>query len=122
MPERVPRRSLVILAGIWVAWAVSLLAFQELAVARIHPDRPDHVLVWTPEETGVRRYGGRPYLAEDTLNAHIAFDSEYYLSIATVGYDDPEVPQYEPPTGDEVPLNYAFLPTYPLVMRVVALP
>lgn len=116
------RRPLLILAGMWLAWAVCLIAFQELVVARLAPERPDHALVWTAEETGVRRYGGRPYLAEPTLNTHVAFDSEYYLSIAVVGYDDPEVPQYAAPGGEEVPLNYAFLPAYPLVMRAVAVP
>lgn len=123
-PQRspIPRRSLAILVGVWLAWAISLLSFQELVVARLHPDRPDHVLSWTAQETGVRRYGGRPYLAEPTLNTHVAFDSEYYLSITTVGYDDPDVPQYQAPGGDEVPLNYAFLPAYPLLMRVVAAP
>ena len=120
-PTETVRRSLLILVGIWLAWAACLLAFQELVVARLQPDRPDHVLVWTAEETGVRRFGGRPYLAEPTLNTHVAFDSEYYVSIAVVGYDDPEVPQYEGPQGD-VPLNYAFMPAYPLTMRVVAAP
>jgi len=115
------RRSLLLVVAIWAGWAVALLAFQEIAVARLQPDRPDHVLSWTAQETGVRRFGGRPYLAEPTLGSHVAFDSEYYLSIAVVGYDDPEVPQYDGPDGD-VPLNYAFLPAYPFAMRIVATP
>jgi len=53
---KLDRRSLLILVGTWLAWGACLLAFQELAVARLQPDRPDHVLVWTAEETGVRRY------------------------------------------------------------------
>jgi Mannosyltransferase (PIG-V) len=118
----VTRRSLTILVGVWAAWSICLLGFQELVVARLHPDRPDHVLSWTAQETGVRRFGGRPYLAEPLLNSHVAFDSEYYLSIATVGYDDPDVPQYQPPVGEDVPLNYAFMPAYPAAMRVVAAP
>lgn len=80
------RRSVALIVGIWIAWSVSMLGFQELVVARIHPDRPDHVLSWTAEETGVRRFGGRPYLAEPTLGSHIAFDSEYCLSIAVDGH------------------------------------
>ena len=116
------RRSILILVGIWLAWAACLIGFQELVVARLHPDRPDHVLVWTAEETGVRRFGGRPYLSDDTLNTHVAFDSEYYVSIAVVGYDDPDVPQHEAPDGEETPLNYAFLPAYPFAMRVIATP
>jgi hypothetical protein len=116
------RRPLAILVGVWAAWAVCLLGFQELAVARLHPDRPDHVLSWTAQETGVRRFGGRPYLAEPMLNTHVAFDSEYCLSIATAGYDDTEVPQYEPPGGDDVSLSYAFMPAYPVAIRIVAAP
>ena len=120
-PARPLRRFLLLVVAIWAGWAVALLVFQEVAVARLQPDRPDQVLSWTAQETGVRRFGGRPYLAEPTLGSHVAFDSEYYLSIAVVGYDDPEVPQYGGPDGD-VPLNYAFLPAYPFVMRVVATP
>ena len=118
-PTKTDRASLLILVGIWLAWGACLLAFQELVVARLQPDRPDHVLVWTAEETGVRRFGGRPYLAEPTLNTHVAFDSEYYVSIAVVGYDDPEVPQYDGPDGD-VPLNYAFMPLYPTLIGPLA--
>ena len=70
----------------------------------------------------MRRHGGRPYLSEPVFNTHIAFDSEYYLSIAVVGYDDTEVPQYTPPRGPMVPLNYAFMPAYPFAMRIVAAP
>jgi hypothetical protein len=115
-------RSVRLIVAIWAIWAVGLLAYQEIVVARLEPERPDFVLEWTETETGVRRYGGRPYLAEPDFNTHIAFDSEYYLSIATVGYDDREVPQYIPPRGPMVPLNYAFLPAYPTAMRVAAAP
>jgi Mannosyltransferase (PIG-V) len=116
------RRSVAVIVGIWIAWSASMLAFQELVIARLQPDRPDHVLAWTAEETGVRRFGGRPYLAEPTLGTHVAFDSEYYLSIATVGYDDPEVIQMRAADGSETPLNFAFLPAYPMAVKVVAAP
>jgi hypothetical protein len=115
-------RSMRLIVAIWAVWALSLLAYQEIVSARLEPERPDFVLEWTPTETGIRRMGGRPYLAEPDFNTHIAFDSEYYLSIAAVGYDDPEVPQYVPPRGPTVPLNYAFLPAYPYAMRIVAAP
>jgi hypothetical protein len=121
-PPSVVWRSVRLIVAIWAIWAVALLAFQEIVVARLEPERPDFVLEWTDSETGVRRFGGRPYLAEPVFNTHIAFDSEYYLSIAVVGYDDSEVPQYIPPRGPMVPLNYAFLPAYPFAMRVVAAP
>jgi hypothetical protein len=115
-------RSVRLIVAIWAIWAVSLLAYQEIVAARLEPERPDFVLEWTDTETGVRRYGGRPYLAEPSFNTHIAFDSEYYLSIAVVGYDDPEVPQYIPASGPTVPLNYAFMPAYSFAMRIVAAP
>lgn len=121
-PASAAWRSVRLIVAIWAVWAVCLLAFQEIVVARLEPERPDFVLEWTDQETGVRRFGGRPYLAEPVFNTHIAFDSEYYLSIAVVGYDDAEVPQYIPPRGPTVPLNYAFLPAYPFAMRIVAAP
>jgi hypothetical protein len=121
-PPSVAWRSVRLIVAIWAIWATSLLAFQEIVVARLEPDRPDFVLNWTNQETGLRRHGGRPYLSEPLFNTHIAFDSEYYLSIAVVGYDDAEVPQYTPPSGPTVPLNYAFLPAYPFAMRIVAAP
>jgi hypothetical protein len=115
-------RSVRLIVAIWAIWATSLIAFQEIVVARLAPERPDFVLNWTDQETGTSPLPGRPKLAEPQFNTHIAFDSEYYLSIAVVGYDDPEVPQYVPSTGPTVPLNYAFLPAYPFVMRIVAAP
>ena len=121
-PPSVAWRSARLIVAIWAIWATSLLAFQEIVVARLEPERPDFVLNWTDQETGLRRHGGRPYLSEPLYNTHIAFDSEYYLSIAVVGYDDTEVPQYTPPSGPTVPLNYAFLPAYPFAMRIVAAP
>ena len=121
-PPSVAWRSVRLIVAIWAIWATSLLAFQEIVVARLEPERPDFVLSWTDQETGLRRHGGRPYLSEPLFNTHIAFDSEYYLSIAVVGYDDTEVPQYTPPRGPMVPLNYAFMPAYPFAMRIVAAP
>ncbi|HEY8170912.1 MAG TPA: mannosyltransferase family protein [Candidatus Limnocylindria bacterium] len=118
--SRLPHAVLVIVL-IWAGWAVALLAYQEIVLARVGPERPDPVLEWTASETGLQRANGRPYLGVDTFATHIAFDSEYYLSIAAVGYDDPLVPQYAGPDGD-VPLNYAFLPGYPFAMRAVAAP
>ena len=115
------RRSIVILVLIWAGWAVALLSFQEIVLARVGPERPDPVLEWTASETGLQRANGRPYLGVDTFATHISFDSEYYLSIAAVGYEDPLVTQYQGPDGD-VPLNYAFMPGYPFAVRAVATP
>ena len=82
---------------------------------------------------------GRPYLVEPFMNNQVCWDSEYYLSIAIGGYDDPKVPHLTPYgttiyqngsmvlngtpyKGDSVSLNYAFFPFYPWVMRVFAQP
>jgi hypothetical protein len=121
-PPSAAWRSVRLIVAIWAIWATCLLAFQEVVVARLGPERPDFVLNWTDQETGVSPLPGRPKLAEPEFSTHIAFDSEYYLSIAVVGYDDTEVPQYIPPRGPMVPLNYAFLPAYPFAMRIVAAP
>jgi hypothetical protein len=115
------RRPVLVIVLIWAGWAIAMLAYQETVLARVAPERPDQVLSWTAGETGVRRAGGRPYLGEDLLASHIAFDSEYYLSIAVTGYDDPDVPQHVGFDGT-IPLNYAFLPAYPLAIRAVAAP
>ena len=117
-----PREAWRLLVAIWAVWAVCVIAFQEVADARLNPERPDAVLSWTADETGVRRTSGRPYLAEPTGNTHVAFDSEYYLSIAVTGYDDAEVPQYVALNGSLTPLNYAFLPGYPIAIRLAAAP
>ncbi len=121
-------RSLLTLLLIWAAWAVILPGYQALVHARIDLQRPDYILPWTPDETRTEKLPGRPYLIDPFLNYQVAWDSEYYLSIATVGYDDPDVgvapPSWFPNAAsyDIVPLNYAFFPFYPLVMRVVRLP
>jgi hypothetical protein len=117
------RAAIAVLVAVWLAWAGCLLVFQELVQERMRIERPDRVLVWTADETGVRRNENRPYLREAVLNSHVAFDSEYYLSIAVFGYDDPDVGEMQPADGSpSIPLNYAFMPLYPLVMRAVAAP
>jgi hypothetical protein len=115
------RHPILLIVAIWAGWAIAMLSYQEIVLARVGPERPDAVLEWTPGETGLQRANGRPYLQEDVFASHIAFDSEYYLSIAVLGYDDPDVTQYEGIDGT-IALNYAFMPAYPMAMRVVATP
>jgi len=68
------------------------------------------------------------------MNSHVAWDSEYYLSIAAAGYDDPKVQavagdyswqnKHFCTAGRDVDcysLNYAFFPLYPWLTRVFAL-
>ena len=73
------------------------------------------------------------------MNDQVAWDSEYYLAIATGGYDDPRTPHLTPqgvqiPIGDHnitqlvsyyaraVSLSYAFFPFYPWMIRILAYP
>lgn len=120
---------------IWLAWALIMVGFQAYVGARFEPKRPDYALSWTPGETNAASNLGKPYLLDPFLNAHVAWDSEFYLSIATVGYDDPDVraipsnynwsAQQSCTAGQDddcYSLNYAFYPFYPFVTRLLSLP
>ena len=111
-------RNLILL---WIAWIVMLLGFQAWTVMRFQIKHPDYALEWTPIDTALTYKLNKPYLNEPFMNQQVAFDSEYYLSIATVGYADPKVTAGEI-HGKRVPLNYAFMPYYPYVMKVVVFP
>ena len=102
-------------------WGIALVGFQLLVSARYAPDRPDRVLEWTPYETEARSHDHQPYLLEPFLRQFVAWDSEFYLSIALHGYDDPAVRSVDV-GGRQVSLNYAFFPLYPAVVKVVAAP
>ena len=120
---------------IWLAWAIVLIGFQALATARYQPRRPDDVLSWTTSETRAGSQDDKPYLVDPFMNQQVSWDSEFYLSIATVGYDDPAVRAISADfywdrsrycvAGQDQPcysLNYAFFPAYPYLTRLVALP
>lgn len=107
---------------LWLAWAVLLLGFQSLVQARLELKRPDHALAWTARETGKDSQNDQPYLIDPFMNGQVSWDSEFYLSIATAGYDDPAVRAVDAPGHTKLSLNYAFLPLYPLTMRVLAVP
>ena len=120
---------------IWLGWAAVLLAYQAFAPARLPLERPDRATSFSAEETGPSRLKGRPYLSGAFLNTHVAWDSEYYLSIALHGYDDPGMRAVSPASTAEAPLagmqrehptwtsvNYAFFPAYPFAIRIVAAP
>jgi hypothetical protein len=108
---------------VWMGllWALALVGFQLLVSARYAPERPDRVLEWTPDETGARSHDRQPYLLDPLLRQLVAWDSEFYLSIAVHGYDDPAVRSVEVDSR-QVSLNYAFFPLYPAVMRVLSRP
>jgi len=112
---------------IWLAWVIILLSYQSAVAARYTVLKPDRVLPWTARDTGTD-LSDRPYLADPFLHTQVAWDSEFYLSIATQGYDDPVIRTLPPQPGSLPPfdrplsLNYAFFPVYPSLMRLVAIP
>jgi hypothetical protein len=131
MKNNSPIRQLIL---IWLGWAVLLSAYQFWVTRRIDLIQPDNVLRWTAGESNQEVLVGKQYLLEPFLNEHVAWDSEYYLSIAMKGYEDPEI-RGVPQTGDKgyytgfcvvglvprcVSLSHAFFPLYPLLMHLVA--
>ncbi|MGA7932823.1 MAG: glycosyltransferase family 39 protein [Kovacikia sp.] len=112
--------------AIWLLWVLIMVGYQTTISARYRIQKPDTVLFWTAAQT--QGNPSSPYLKEPFLNSQVAWDSEFYLSIATQGYDDPAVrtipPQPDAPSSLRRPLslNYAFFPVYPFLMRLVAFP
>ncbi len=106
---------------LWLVWAILLIGFQQLVGNRFQPKRPDGALSWTLGETGRTSQKDQKYLNEPFMNEAVAWDSEYYLSIAVGGYDDPDS-RWAELDGDEYALNYAFFPVYPMLMRLTAVP
>jgi hypothetical protein len=74
---------------LWAAWLAIICAFQILVQARVAPQRPDYALGWTQYATVDPVYECqqnpdqyRPRLSDPNMNEHVAYDSEYYISIA----------------------------------------
>jgi hypothetical protein len=127
-----PIRQLILL---WLGWCAIMLGFQALGADRFSPIRPDRATTWSAAETGAGAHADQPYLSDPFLNRHVAWDSEFYISIALHGYDDPAMRSLGPgsdlgatrlaPHGVQpawVSLNNAFFPLYPWAMRAVAWP
>lgn len=106
---------------IWLAWVLLLIGFQAMVAGRFQPERPDLVMDWTDTETTATAQDDQPYLIDPFMNHQVSWDSEFYLAIATVGYDDPAV-RTTGPAGHKLSLSYAFMPLYPHVTRLVAWP
>ncbi|MEM7800430.1 MAG: hypothetical protein AAF633_14640 [Chloroflexota bacterium] len=122
----------------WLIWCHIMIGFPAWVEARLDLQRPDFALFWTAGETAATSNDDQPYLLEPFMNRHVAWDSEFYLSIATVGYDDPAVrsvdlrdpavralrPDLDPALVErldgQLTLNYSFMPFYPWMMRLVA--
>lgn len=125
---------------IWLAWVFIVIGYQAWSTARFQPAWPDRALRWTEEYTQTADYQKRwPYLTEPFMNHQVAWDSEYYLGIATGGYDNPRVKSLSPfggvsyvidhlVSGESVStdrylsLSYALFPFYPLTIRVLSYP
>ena len=114
-----------------------MLAFQHWIGTRLELKPPDKALPWTADETTPHSQDGKPTLIDPFMNEQVAWDSEYYLSIAIAGYDDPNVVGIPsdfawdefaqqfcfPAQGtDCTSLNYAFFPLYSWLTWVMTLP
>jgi hypothetical protein len=120
---------------VWIGWVVLIMGFQSLAQARFTLKRPDTVLPWTATWTNADADRRHPYIRDPMLLGHSAWDSEFYISIALHGYEDPAMRAASPastpdqeiaaPKGTHpkwVSLNHAFLPGYPFAMALIARP
>jgi hypothetical protein len=106
---------------VWLAWAIIVIGFQAWMDARVTPQWPDRALRWTTDFTGPDYQQGQKYLLEPFLNNQVAWDSEYYLAIAVGGYDDPAT-DLVGPANNQLTLSYSFLPFYPWLIRLFAIP
>ena len=109
----------VLLMGL--IWALLVTGFQVLASLRFGAQPPDRALEWTPSETTPGSHVNRPYVLDPFMNHAVAWDSEFYLSIAIAGYDDPHMAKIDD-HGRPLSKSYAFLPFYPVMIKFVALP
>lgn len=126
---------------IWLGWAAILLAYQVYVPARLNLAPPDTALSWTANETMPGSQAGRLFLNEPFLNQHVSWDAEFYLAIATDGYESDNVrrinvsfeegsgagfwPFYIPAnvsSSSGLSLSYAFMPFYSISMQALALP
>jgi hypothetical protein len=120
---------------VWLGWALLMLGLQDFAQARFQLQRPDTVMDWTSSWTNAGSAARHPYLQSQTLKGHAAWDSEFYVSIALHGYEDPAMRAASPQSTPDaeiagpkkghpnwVSLNHAFFPGYPFAMGLIARP
>lgn len=106
---------------LWLAWAFILIGFQKIVTLRFNLVHPDNVIGWTATETESYSQNEKIYLVEPFLNQQVSWDSEYYLSIASLGYNDPAILVGTRKNYNPSP-SYAFFPLYPLMIRFFTLP
>ncbi|HXQ16098.1 MAG TPA: mannosyltransferase family protein [Caulobacteraceae bacterium] len=120
---------------VWLGWAVLMLGFQDWVQTRFQLQRPDTVKDWTASWTNASSDARHPYLQSQALKGHAAWDSEFYISIALHGYEDPAMRAASPASTPDaevagpkkghptwVSLNHAFFPGYPFAMGLIARP
>ncbi len=121
---------------IWLGWALAMFGYQAYVVDRFSVWISDRSLFWTEQFVHPGYENLYSYLQKPILNEHFAWDSYYYLSIATGGYHDPQglsiPPDFSQTTNFQVQLqadqpgwismNYAFFPGYPWAVRLLAYP
>ncbi len=120
---------------IWLGWALAMVGYQAYVVGRFSLQIQDRAISWTETEVRPGGQAGMTYLLEPYLNEHVAWDSEYYLSIAVGGYHDPLMraipadyswsrPQVRPQAVEPgwISMNYAFFPFYPWMTGLLAAP
>lgn len=114
-------RSVRTLIFIWIGWAIILPAFQTWSLMRFVLQRPDKALGWTEELTLPGATDDQIYLNELFMNQQVSWDSDYYLSIAIVGYKDPAVYGCMV-NGQQYSQSSAFMPLYPYAIRLLSFP
>jgi hypothetical protein len=120
---------------VWLGWAVLMLGFQDFVQARFQLQRPDMLMDWTASWTNAGSAVRHPYLQSPVMKGHAAWDSEFFISIALHGYEDPAMRAASPASTPDaevagpkkghpgwVSLNHAFFPGYPFAMSLVARP
>ena len=106
---------------LWLIWACILICWVSWSTRRMQPLRPDYARNWTPYLTLSDSQNNKPYLMEPFMNRHVSWDSEFYLSIAINGYNDPYVTKVK--VDDKIiPLSYAFFPFYPAMIWLFSWP
>jgi hypothetical protein len=134
-PAPLSRSPLRAVCLVWLGWAALMLGYQAFVQARFELVRPDRVLDWTASWTNADAAKRHPYLQSPVMKGHAGWDSEFYISIALHGYEDPAMRAASPASTPDaevagakqshptwVSLNHAFFPGYPIAMGLLARP
>lgn len=104
---------------IWFCWLIILIGFQAIVTMRTNVIHPDYVLDWCVKETYTNSNESNVYLSNKFMNTHVAWDSQFYLSIAMEGYDSDSIRKIN--YDDKIySYNYAFMPLYPMSIRLLS--